>query len=203
MPRERFFHLSEEKKAGIIRAAEEEFSRNRYENISISRIVRKAGISQGSFYTYFDGKEDLRRYLISNIWGGLEHWVYKILEMCNGNICDVALYSVVKLLKLDRETQEFCVVKNTILDTGLARNVDFTACSQGGNSTENFRNFAANCYKRTDLATVRVMDIDGYAGLLELLIMIVLKSAAAYVVGDMENTKILINAERQIQLLRA
>ena len=64
MPKEIFFNLPEKKQENIIDIAITEFSNNPYETASISKIVREAEISKGSFYNYFENKKDLYRYLI-------------------------------------------------------------------------------------------------------------------------------------------
>ena len=61
MPKETFLKLPEEKKQKIIKSAKEEFSRASIEEASIKNIVEKAEIARGSFYQYFDSKEDLLR----------------------------------------------------------------------------------------------------------------------------------------------
>jgi AcrR family transcriptional regulator len=45
----------------------DEFAENAYENVSISRIVERAGIAKGSFYQYFEDKRDLYLYLFEII----------------------------------------------------------------------------------------------------------------------------------------
>lgn len=64
MPKETFFNLPEEKRAHITNIAIEEFAENEYADVSISRIVARAGIAKGSFYQYFEDKEDLHSYLL-------------------------------------------------------------------------------------------------------------------------------------------
>lgn len=64
MPKETFMKLSQEKKDKIIIAAKKEFSRVPFEETSIKNIVEEAGIARGSFYQYFDSKEDLLKYLM-------------------------------------------------------------------------------------------------------------------------------------------
>lgn len=61
MPKETFFNLQEEKKNKIIKAAKDEFERVSIEHASIKNIVEQAGIARGSFYQYFESKEDLMR----------------------------------------------------------------------------------------------------------------------------------------------
>jgi len=47
------------KKQAIIQAAIEVFSRNGFQNSTISQIAQKAGIAEGTIYQYFKNKEDL------------------------------------------------------------------------------------------------------------------------------------------------
>jgi TetR/AcrR family fatty acid metabolism transcriptional regulator len=47
------------KKNIIIQAAIEVFSRNNFQNSTISQIAQKAGIAEGTIYQYFENKEDL------------------------------------------------------------------------------------------------------------------------------------------------
>ncbi|MCB8977116.1 MAG: TetR/AcrR family transcriptional regulator [Ardenticatenaceae bacterium] len=65
MPKETFFNLPEEKRQRIIDLALAEFAENDYDAASISRIVAQAGIAKGSFYQYFENKEDLHAYLLT------------------------------------------------------------------------------------------------------------------------------------------
>lgn len=67
MPKETFFNLPDEKRERITAVAIEEFGSNEYADVSISRMVAKAGIAKGSFYQYFDDKEDLYCYLLDLI----------------------------------------------------------------------------------------------------------------------------------------
>ena len=63
MPKQTFFNLPDEKRKQILDVVIDEFAENDYANVSISRIVANAGIAKGSFYQYFEGKEDLYGYL--------------------------------------------------------------------------------------------------------------------------------------------
>ncbi|UNC93210.1 TetR/AcrR family transcriptional regulator [Candidatus Contubernalis alkaliaceticus] len=65
MPKETFNNLPEEKKNFIIQIATDEFYEYGYEKSSISRIVEMSGIAKGSFYQYFEGKEDLFRFIMT------------------------------------------------------------------------------------------------------------------------------------------
>lgn len=64
MPKETFFNLPEEKRTHITGIAIEEFGNHDFADVSISRIVARAGIAKGSFYQYFEDKEDLHTHLL-------------------------------------------------------------------------------------------------------------------------------------------
>lgn len=59
MPKQTFYNLSVEKKERLLTAAFKEFSHVPLEEVSINAIVQNSGISRGSFYQYFEDKEDL------------------------------------------------------------------------------------------------------------------------------------------------
>ena len=65
MPKQTFFNLPDEKRGNIINAAVEEFAEYGLENASTNRIVTNSSISKGSFYQYFEDKQDVFRYLLT------------------------------------------------------------------------------------------------------------------------------------------
>lgn len=67
MPKDTFNNLSADKKCRIFKAAVQEFSTRRFSDASINQIVKAAGIPRGSFYQYFDSKEDIYLYMSSEI----------------------------------------------------------------------------------------------------------------------------------------
>ncbi|MBN2794533.1 MAG: TetR/AcrR family transcriptional regulator [Clostridia bacterium] len=64
MPSKTFFNLSEEKKEKLVIAAIEEFSERNIREAKVALIMKRANISRGSFYNYFDSIEDLYKYII-------------------------------------------------------------------------------------------------------------------------------------------
>lgn len=64
MPKHTFLNLPEEKRERFITAAIDEFADNDYQTASISRLCKTVGIAKGSFYQYFEDKQDLVRFLI-------------------------------------------------------------------------------------------------------------------------------------------
>jgi AcrR family transcriptional regulator len=59
MVRPRFAKLPPAQQQAILRAALDEFAAHGFHDASLNRVIEAAGISKGSMYYYFDGKEDL------------------------------------------------------------------------------------------------------------------------------------------------
>ena len=94
MPKETFLRLSEDKKEKILSAAKKEFSRVTLEEVSIKNIVEDAEIARGSFYQYFEDKEDLLEYMLTIHFKEMNEKMEKQLEEVNGDIFEffIALY---------------------------------------------------------------------------------------------------------------
>ncbi len=63
MPKSTFYNLSDDKKERIFDAALKEFSTRSFSEASLNQIIKNADIPKGSFYQYFDNKEDIYLYM--------------------------------------------------------------------------------------------------------------------------------------------
>lgn len=79
MPKKTFYNLSLEKQNIIIEAAKKEFSRVPVSEASIANIVATAGIARGSFYQYFESKEDLFYFVFESV-GSLKSYLERELK---------------------------------------------------------------------------------------------------------------------------
>ena len=86
MGRETFLRLPEEKRSRFLKAAWEEFSRVPFAEASINQIVHRAEIPRGSFYQYFESKEDLFRYLLGTTWARYATAYREILRECGRDL---------------------------------------------------------------------------------------------------------------------
>jgi len=59
VPNPRFEKLDPAKRSALLAAASAEFAEHGLERSSCNRIIAESGLSKGSFYYYFDSKEDL------------------------------------------------------------------------------------------------------------------------------------------------
>lgn len=65
MPNKTFDHLPNEKKEAVIWAALKEFTAHDFTSASLNDIIADIGIAKGSFYRYFNNKQELYDYLIA------------------------------------------------------------------------------------------------------------------------------------------
>jgi len=85
MPKQTFLNLPEEKRETIMNAAVEEFAEYGLENASTNRIVKNSGIAKGSFYQYFEDKQDVFMHLL-DVVEQKELEFFKSVHPPNGNM---------------------------------------------------------------------------------------------------------------------
>ncbi len=80
MPKETFKNISEEKRQRFIREATSLFAEKGYYGTDMGELARRAGVSKGSIYNYFDSKEDLFLYLSDYNLGLSRKAIYGTLD---------------------------------------------------------------------------------------------------------------------------
>ena len=91
MPKSTFYNLNNEKREKIKKALKNEFTRNTFEKASISNIIEEAQIPRGSFYQYFEDKEDALKYIIENFLNDEKKQIERLLIQNEGNIFSTTL----------------------------------------------------------------------------------------------------------------
>jgi AcrR family transcriptional regulator len=86
MPTQTFFHLPDEKQRRLLEAARTEFSRVPLKEASIANIVKLADIPRGSFYQYFEDKEDLYFYYFETLRQDSSRDMLKIMREADGDL---------------------------------------------------------------------------------------------------------------------
>lgn len=92
MPKETFLKLSKEKQQKVINSAKKEFARVPIENVSIKNIVEEADIARGSFYQYFENKEDLLIYILKENSEELNNKLRNKVKETNGDIFELYIF---------------------------------------------------------------------------------------------------------------
>ncbi len=86
MPSQTFYRLSDEKKKRIYNAMYEELLRVPFPEMSINQVVKLAGIPRGSFYQYFENKEDAFDYFVNESFKRVRESVYNRVCEMHGDI---------------------------------------------------------------------------------------------------------------------
>ena len=104
MPSSTFLNLPAEKQEKLFEAATREFSHKPFNEASINQIIKEAGIPRGSFYMYFQDKEDLFLYLIKGYMDQLLMLLEEFLLQNGGDIFRALLdlYDYIQT-KVDRQ----------------------------------------------------------------------------------------------------
>ena len=89
MPKDTFLKLSKEKQKKVIDAAKQEFARVPIEEVSIKNIVEQAEIARGSFYQYFESKEDLLIYILRENVECISQKLKEEIIESKGNLFDI------------------------------------------------------------------------------------------------------------------
>jgi AcrR family transcriptional regulator len=116
LPKVTFFNLTEEKRANLIEALQKEFSRVPLYEASISNIIKNANIPRGSFYQYFEDKEDAYFFLLNKQLEKSNENFILCLEKCDGDLFDtmIEMYDLtLKEIAVDKNLQ---LLKNAFLN---------------------------------------------------------------------------------------
>lgn len=88
MPAQRFLNLCTYKKQLITNAMKQEIFQASYSGTTVSRVVKIAGINRVSFYTYFNGKEDLLSYILCQVLDRMESLLILVFRKGSGCLDD-------------------------------------------------------------------------------------------------------------------
>ena len=121
MPSSTFLNLPAEKQEKLLEAATREFSHRPFNEASINQIIKEAGIPRGSFYMYFQDKEDLFRYLLKGYVDQLFMLLEEFLLRAQGDIFQALL-----------DLYDFVQAKTDQLDLGeIGAMISIIRCNSG------------------------------------------------------------------------
>ncbi|MCG7337137.1 TetR family transcriptional regulator [Sporosarcina sp. ACRSM] len=137
MPKQTFFNLPQDKQDTLIDSAVKEFSRVPLNEASISNIVKHAGIARGSFYQYFEDKDDLFFFILEKYAKQNEERFISLLKENDGDLFD-SFKGMFRGMLTDFQNQDYGMfIKNAFLNMNhkventIAKNVNMEdACRQ-------------------------------------------------------------------------
>ncbi|EGQ26782.1 transcriptional regulator [Sporosarcina newyorkensis 2681] len=116
MPKQTFLNLPIDKQETLINSAMREFSRAPLHEATIANIVKHAGISRGSFYQYFEDKEDIFFFILEKHTEKNHEKFISLLKENDGDLID-ALIKMYKLMLNAFHTPDYRIyIKNVFLN---------------------------------------------------------------------------------------
>lgn len=147
MPSKTFLNLPEEKKKKLVLSAMEEFCNNKFIDVSINKIINNAGIPRGSFYMYFEDKEDLFEYLLDSYAIKLKKVVSNALLKNNGDLRKSFIFLYDEMFSRIKKIKYICFFKNVFIFLDLNRDRFFV---KGHNLFEEIKKYINNDNIKSD-----------------------------------------------------
>lgn len=179
MPTERFNKLPEEKKKAIRDATMEECIRVPFEKVSINKIIQNAGISRGSFYTYFEDKRDVVRYIFSDTADKLkDFWTTSVVSN-GGDLWSASEELLDQAITFAQKGKTFQMLQSFVLYQDFDK--IFSEVHGGNHMGEKKGNeILAALYEVTDRANFQKTDMKSFALLVSMIMACVMESIGWY-----------------------
>ncbi len=149
MPKSTFYNLSGEKRAKIEKAIKNEFGRNSFSKASISNIIQEANIPRGSFYQYFEDKEDAIKYVIENFVQMEKEEIMNLLKQNDGDIFQTVKDIFIYIIDKNKNDE----------DMFLCRNIMQKLKQDNINIFEEIKNEKTKKQKIRDLINLEILNI--------------------------------------------
>ncbi|ASV66723.1 TetR family transcriptional regulator [Cytobacillus sp. FSL W7-1323] len=196
MPKITFYNLSIEKREKLINAVKQEFSRVPLSQASISNIVKSARIPRGSFYQYFEDKEDAFFYLLEERVKRNQSEVYFLLNKHNGDIFEMMIAFFEKVITEQDENRNF--LKNLFLNMTYEVEHEFGRSFNGYETNQQFIQFESKVNKEI----LHISNQEEFKYLMKILTSVLLRSIIETFSKDQSKEEALRNFKLEITLLK-
>ena len=109
MPTTTYFNLSSQKRQRIEDAVKKEFARVPLIDMSVKNIVNDASIARGSFYQYFETREDLINYMLAKEFDKESENFLKILQESNKDIFKATYEYLVQIIDKQKNNSSYYI----------------------------------------------------------------------------------------------
>lgn len=99
--------------------------RNGYHNVGINQILKEAGIPKGSFYNFFESKEDFAQQVVKRYGENNRCWIEKYFEDCQMSPveCLKSFYVMMINYNVEDDYAGGCLVNNMSVEVGRTSDV--------------------------------------------------------------------------------
>jgi len=143
MPKQTFFNLPTKKRNHLMQAATIEFSRVPLNEASIANIVKSANIPRGSFYQYFEDKEDAFYYLLEQKLEIHQKDFSTILKHNEGDLFDSFITTFKNMLTEFQDKENLNFFRNAFLNMNYKMESKITRGFNNSKLDQNFEDILA------------------------------------------------------------
>jgi AcrR family transcriptional regulator len=198
MPKQTYFHLSKDKQETLIAAAKREFSRVPLHEASIANIIKSAAIPRGSFYQYFEDKEDLFYYLLNQVSLKNHLRFISVLQDKNGDLFESFIANFQFMLEVHRNPEHRNFFKNVYLNMNYKH--EKTLANNVYEETQKTQYF--NTIKLIDTSKLNIRDEQELHHVLKILMGVTFQNLVQLFVKEYSDVEALNNYLVQIDLLK-
>ncbi|MCT1901360.1 TetR/AcrR family transcriptional regulator [Oceanobacillus sojae] len=198
MPTSTFFNLNDLKRAKLLQAAEKEFARAPLSQASIANIVKLAGISRGSFYQYFDGKEDAFYYLLKLHTDKRRAYFLKLLQEKDGDLM-ASMDQVFRTMLIELSEEEHLqFLKNAVLNVTHEIEDSFTELFLGKQSEIDAVNQVKNL---VDLKKINIVNKQEFFHVMQILTSVTFRNLVDQLSRNLSHEEAIENFRIEMDLL--
>lgn len=176
MPTNTFFNLQRDKREKIIDASKREFSKYSFYEASINRIIKEADISRGSFYQYFENKEDLFIYILDEFKYTMLQSLAKDVEKNKYDIFEFLLlvYDFITVDSMNGKDKEFVITTISNMDVKLMKHL------LGFLTFDNCHKYKSYFSKLVDIENLKISNLDEFIRLNNVLMNIMMNQIVLF-----------------------
>lgn len=198
MPKQTFLSLPEDKQNTLIESAKKEFSRVPLHEASISNIIKDAGIPRGSFYQYFEDKEDLYYYLLNQVAQENNKKMNSILQEKKGNLFEALVEQFRYMISLRHHEEHNDFLRYAFLNMNhrkentMANNI----------YKESLKNERSQTLEMIDTSYLNIEDKQELTHVIRIVGAITFHNLVQVFVHDLTDEEATFNYEAQISLIK-
>ncbi|MEH6993331.1 TetR/AcrR family transcriptional regulator [Neobacillus drentensis] len=198
MPKQTFFHLSKDKQDTLIHAAKQEFSRVPLHEASIANIIKSAGIPRGSFYQYFEDKDDLFYYLLNQLAEKNNQRFISVLNEKKGDLFETFIATFQFMIEVHRNEEHKNFFKNVYLNMNYKHEKTLTSYVY----EEKQKNQFLSSLKLINTSNLNIQDEHELHHVLKILMGVTFQNIVQLFVKEYTSEEALRNYLVQIELLK-
>lgn len=202
MPTQTFFNLPEDKQQRLLDAASAEFSRVPFNSASINNIIKLAEISRGSFYQYFDDKEDLYYYFFGTLKKDSRELLEDCLKEADGDIFLGYKLYFPKMYKMITEEKHAEFFKNMFLHMDYRTSRRVSPSVKKKECTNNPGHAKNHLFELVDMDLLKIEPTEDFHLLIRLLMTILFQTIGDTFAREMNADEAMSNFNKKLSWLQ-